>query len=65
MKFLRNIASLIGIVTLVFVMGKEKGENDFVQLVKDKCSRMEYLKLDHISYRCKASHQDAFDFQGE
>jgi hypothetical protein len=65
MTNLRNIASLIIIVTLMFVMGKEKGEHDFAELIKAKCERMEYLKLEHISYRCQAMHQDAFDFDKE
>ena len=65
MKNLRNIASLIIIITLMFVMGKEKGENDLKALVKSKCNRMEYLKLEHISYKCQAMHQDAFDFDKE
>jgi hypothetical protein len=46
----------------MFIMGEDKAAQDFKELVAAKCQRMQYLKLDTISYKCLPSHKDAHDF---
>lgn len=58
MRSLINAVSILSVAVAMFLMGESKGIKYERELIKAKCDRAEYLKIEHQSYKCRLSHSD-------